>query len=338
MCRTNKNTPCNTGNRPFLLSPAGKDYLWGGNRLNDEYGKQIPLSPLAETWECSTHPAGLSRAASGEYRGKTLRAVLQAHPDYLGAHPASTPELPILIKLIDAKKDLSVQVHPDDAFARIHENGQLGKTELWYVLSAEPGARLVYGFSRPMTPDGVRRAVRDGTLEDCLNTVPVRPDDVFLIEAGTVHAIGGGVLIAEIQESSDLTYRLYDYDRLDKFGRRRELHLEKALQVADLSAAVPPRQPMRVLRYSPGHAEELIGRCRYFQVERHLLNTSEHRQMASLQSGSLSFEVLLCMDGCGVVFFEDEALPFFKGDCLFIPAESVPMRLHGKASFLRVSC
>ena len=226
------------GNLPFLLTPAAKDYLWGGSRLNDDFAKGIELSPLAETWECSTHPDGQSRVAA---TGETLGDLLAAHPEYLGTHPLATTggraELPILIKLIDACRDLSVQVHPDDAFAREHENS-LGKTEMWYVLAAKKDAEIVYGFNRDMEPGELRRALRSGTVGNCLNHIPVHKDDLFYVEAGTVHAIGAGVLLAEIQENSNITYRLYDYDRIDRDGKKRELHVEKALRAARLPLGI----------------------------------------------------------------------------------------------------
>ena len=212
---------------PFLLRPVGKDYLWGGERLKTEYHKQIDLTPLAETWECSTHPDGCSVVDSGAAAGKPLRAVLQEHPEYLGIYANPEGELPILIKLIDAKKDLSVQVHPDDAYAKQYENGQNGKTEMWYVLEAEPDASLVYGFRHTMTPERLRQSLAEGTLEADLQSVPVSKNDAFLIPAGTVHAIGAGILLAEIQQSSNLTYRLYDYNRTDANGNKRPLHIEK---------------------------------------------------------------------------------------------------------------
>ena len=212
---------------PFLLRPAGKDYLWGGNRLNDDFSKNINMQPLAETWECSTHPDGPSIVASGRYEGKTLREVLKMHPEYAGTHPACENGLPVLIKFIDAKRDLSVQVHPDDDYARTHENGSLGKTEMWYVLDAARDASLVYGFLYDMDPSVVRRSIENGTIEKYLQRVKVRKDDVFYIEAGTVHAIGAGALIAEIQENSNVTYRLYDYGRTDKNGKQRPLHIDR---------------------------------------------------------------------------------------------------------------
>lgn len=323
---------------PFVLKPAGKDYLWGGNRLNDDFAKEIDMTPLAETWECSTHPDGPSMVASGPYAGQTLTQVLQEHPDFLGSHQAGSAELPILIKFIDAKKDLSVQVHPDDDYARTHENGAMGKTEMWYVLDAARNAHLVYGFAYDMTPERVRRMIRQGTFENSLQRVKVEKGDVFYIEAGTVHAIGAGALVAEIQESSNLTYRLYDYQRVDKYGNPRELHIEKALEVANLRGSEEPRQPMRQFRYRPGCASELLCRCRYFQVERLLINTERQRRMLELQIGSESFSAILCVEGCGMLFYDKGAVPFFKGDCIFVPAESIPMKLHGKAQLLKVQC
>lgn len=339
MTNTNSSRRAEAGARPFLLRPAGKDYLWGGRRLKDDFGKELDLDPLAETWECSTHPDGPSVVATGPDAGRQLAEVLREHPEYLGTHPRTRGELPILVKLIDARQDLSVQVHPDDAYAKAHENGALGKSEMWYVLDAAKDASLVYGFFRDVDKATLRRAVQDGTVERYLQRVKVQRDDVFYIEAGTVHAIGAGVLVAEIQESSNLTYRLYDYGRLGKDGKPRPLHVEKALAVADLHAAAGPRQPMRVLRYRPGCACELLCRCRYFQVERMLINTERCRAMADFCTDGNSFQVLLCVGGCGAMFGPDGAgINFFRGDCIFVPAGSVPLKLHGRAQLLKIGC
>lgn len=325
-------------NRPFLLKPAAKDYLWGGSRLNDDFGKAIPLSPLAETWECSTHPDGQSTVAE---TGEPLGALLVRRPDYLGTHPlrltGGKAELPILIKLIDAKQNLSVQVHPDDDYALKHENCR-GKTEMWYILAAKRNAELIYGFRQNLSREQLSRILDEKKVESVLNHVPVHQNDVFFVEAGTVHAIGAGVLLAEIQESSNVTYRIYDYDRTDRSGRKRALHVDRALDVTRLTASVSPRQPMRVLKYRNGCAEELLGRCRYFQVERMLLNTEIQRNLVEYQTDSNSFHALLCIAGCGVLFGERVLIPFFKGDCVFVPAESIPLKLHGKAQLLNVSC
>ena len=327
----------NEQRRPFLLSPAGKDYLWGGRRLRDDFAKDLPLSPLAETWECSTHPDGCSKVASGEYAGLSLAEVLKRNTSYLGTHPRTEGELPILIKLIDAKENLSVQVHPDDEYASLHENGQIGKSEMWYVLDAAKGTELVYGLNKNLTADELETSLANGTIEHNLQYVPVNRGNVFFIEAGTIHAIGAGALIAEIQENSNLTYRLYDYDRVDKNGNKRELRIKKAVAVANMQKSDTPRQPMRVLRYRPGGATELLCRCEYFEVHRLLLNTERWRTMADYQADSSSFRVLLCVDGCGSVFYDNgEGFSFFKGDCIFFPANSVQTKLHGRAEFLDV--
>lgn len=323
-------------NRPFLLKPAGKDYLWGGNRLNDDFTKGIALSPLAETWECSTHPDGPSTAASGEFEGQSLSDVLMAHPEFLGTHPKTKGELPILIKFIDAKKDLSVQVHPTDAYAAEHENGQLGKTEMWYVLDAAKDTSLIYGLKTDVEKERLRAAIEKGTVEKYLQKVPAQKNDLFYIEAGTIHAIGAGALIAEIQESSNLTYRIYDYDRVDRNGKKRELHIEKALEAASLAASREPRQPLRVLKYRRGCASELLCRCKYFEVYRMIVNTERCRELVAYEADSTSFRVLLCTEGCGAIQFEDEMLRFFKGDCIFVPADSVKLQIHGQAQFLDV--
>ena len=332
---------------PFLLKPAGKDYLWGGQRLKTEFGKESRLNPLAETWECSTHPDGLSVVESGEFAGMTLKDVLKEHPEYLGTHPLKcctkeqleAGELPVLIKFIDAKKDLSVQVHPDDAYAKVHENGSRGKTEMWYVLDASKDASLVYGFNQDMEKNQLKESIEKGEVEKYLQKVPVHKNDTFFIEAGTVHAIGAGSLIAEIQENSNLTYRMYDYDRVAKNGKKRPLHIEKALDVVKLCSSTAPGQSLRVLNYQRGCASELLCRCRYFQVERLIINTEQCRQLVEYHTDSTSFQVLLCIDVCGVIFKdEDSELPFFKGDCIFVPAGVEGMKMHGKGKMIKVVC
>lgn len=326
-------------NEPFLLKPVGKDYLWGGRRLIDDFNKAIDMEPLAETWECSTHPDGESIVASGKYIDFTLKEVLQLHPEYLGTHPRSNGELPILIKLIDANKDLSVQVHPDDRYAQDHEQGSLGKTEMWYVVDAEKDSDLVYGFKHDMNKELIRQSIYNNTLEKHLQKVRIKKDDVFYVPAGQVHAIGAGAVIAEIQENSNITYRLYDYNRTDKSGKQRELHLEKALEVANLHGSNEPKQPMRVLRFNRGIAKELLCRCKYFLVERIILNTEKCPQMADFKTESNTFQVLLCTDGCGVVLWgKSNILTFNKGDCIFVPANSPSLKIHGQATLLVVGC
>ena len=378
-------------NRPFLLSPAAKDYIWGGTRLREEYNKHIDVTPLAETWECSTHPDGPSRVASGAFAGEKLVDVLRAHPDFIGTHPKTDGEggLPVLIKFIDAARDLSVQVHPSDEYARTHEHGQLGKTEMWYVLEAAPGASLVYGFRQDLTRAMLAASLEDDTVEQYLQKVEIHRGDVFLIESGTVHAIGAGAMIVEIQESSNLTYRMYDYHRLGKDGKPRELHIAKALDVVDLRRKPLPEQLQRVREEHDGYSVELLEQCKYFRTERLRLDTvqsgkepsqseaacsvegtstqdmlvdahektvdnasAEMSQDASsrlttgekvveavrFSTGPESFEVLLCVDGSGTLRGKDVELSFRKGDCIFVPADSIGLEIRGQSELLKVTC
>ncbi len=338
---TNENSNLKTSKpkfSPFLLSPAGKDYLWGGRRLKDLYSKDLPLDPLAETWECSTHPDGLSTVASGEFQGKTLKEVLLKYPELLGNCLTCKDGLPVLIKLIDAKENLSVQVHPDDEYAKLYENGSMGKTEMWYVLDAEEGAQLIYGFRHEIDAQTLKKSVEEGTVEKHLQSYPIQKDDVFFIPAGQVHAIGKGALIAEVQECSNLTYRLYDYNRLDKDGNPRQLHVDKALKVINFQGSETLRQPMRVLKFYRGKATELLCRCQYFQVSRVLLNTERMRESARIRTYSDAYEVLLCTDGCGTLSFGEEVLNFYRGDCIFVPANCKELNAHGRATLLKIEC
>lgn len=326
------------GNRPFLLSPAAKDYIWGGTRLREEYNKNIDVTPLAETWECSTHPDGPSRVASGAFAGEKLVDVLRAHPEFIGTHPKTDGEggLPVLIKFIDAARDLSVQVHPSDEYARTHEHGQLGKTEMWYVLEATPGASLVYGFRQNLTRALLAASLEDDTVEQYLQKVEIHRGDVFLIESGTVHAIGAGAMIVEIQESSNLTYRMYDYHRLGKDGKPRELHIAKALDVVDLRQKPLPEQLQRACEEHDGYSVELLEQCKYFRTERIHLDTM--LKSVAFATGPASFEVLLCVDGSGTLRGEDVEIAFRKGDCIFVPADSIGLEIRGQSELLKVTC
>lgn len=245
------------------LMPAGKDYLWGGTRLRKEYRKKIDLIPLAETWECSVHPDGLSIVENGKYRGQTLKDVIDKHPEFLGT---KNQEMPVLIKFIDAMKDLSVQVHPYDDYARKYE-GDNGKSEMWYVIDAEPGAELIFGFEHPVTKEILKEAVANGTLDKHLHKIKIQKGDVIYVPAGTVHGIGAGALIAEIQESSNVTYRVYDYNRTDKNGNKRELHFDKAVEVMNMDT-VKESGEKRLVHYYPGSSREIICRSQYFETEK----------------------------------------------------------------------
>ena len=236
--------------------------------------------------------------------------------------------LPILIKFIDAAKDLSVQVHPDDDYAWQHEK-QSGKTEIWYVLEAEPGAKLIYGFSHDITREQLVESLQSGKIMNHLQQIPVRKNDVFFIRPGTVHAIGKGVVVAEIQECSNVTYRLYDYDRIDKNGEKRPLHIDKALDVLHLERTPQVRQQMRLMRYQPGAAREILCRCQYFQVDR-VLVTEQYRCKVE----STSFQVFLVLEGK----LQIGELSVEKGDCVFLPADCGEVTVRGKGQMLQVFC
>ena len=309
------------------LIPTGKDYLWGGTRLREEYGKQIDLTPLAETWECSVHPDGPSYVANGIYKGQTLAEVLSAHPEYLGTK-VENGELPVLVKFIDAKKDLSVQVHPDDAYAREHE-GDNGKTEMWYIVDCDPGAELLYGFKHEISKEEFAERIANNTLLEVTNNVPVHKGDVFFIESGTLHAIGKGILIAEIQQNSNTTYRIYDYGRVGKDGKPRELHVEKAKEVTNL---VPPKYPTTA-QGAPtaieGGKETLLRSCEYFNV-----NKLELDGTTKLTAGEGSFNSLLVLDGAFEIAAGSEKAAAKKGDSLFITAGTGEYTVTGKGTII----
>ena len=334
---TNKHTDLNK--EPFKLKPTGIEKLWGGSRLNDDFSKNIDAEKIAETWECSTHPDGQSIVASGVYTGLTLSEVVSKNPDILGEKLKELRDIPVLVKLIDAQQDLSIQVHPNDEQANKLENQRNGKMEFWYVLDAYKDSRLVYGLNHDLTKKQLLDSISDQSIDKYLQTITVKKNNIFFINPGTIHAIGAGILIAEIQQNSNITYRLYDYNRLDKNGRQRDLHIDKALEVADLKQSNIPRQPMRVLKYSKGCASELLCRCQYFQVERLLINTERTRILYETASTEQSLEIYLCINGCGIIYYEpNHVIIFFKGDTVFVPANSVTFKIHGKAEFLKISC
>lgn len=294
---------------PILkLIPACKDYLWGGRRLADEYQKPLIGACLAETWELSTHPDGESVIADGEFAGQTLQSFLTAHPDAAGTRCGGT--LPLLIKLIDAAGDLSIQVHPDDAYARTQGEAN-GKTEMWYILDAAPGAYLYCGFARDLTRDEFAARIEDRTLPEVLCRVEVKTGDVVFIPAGTIHAICHGVLVAEVQQSCNLTYRVYDYGRVGADGKPRTLHIPQALAVTRLSQGVPAPD-------FGGH----LAQCEYFTVD--LLHAGEGGVC-----DERSFVSLLILDGAGEVVCGEERVRAKKGDSLFLPAGSGAFSLHG---------
>ncbi len=316
------------------LRPSGKDYFWGGTRLKEEYGKKFDIDPVAESWECSVHPDGPSYITNGRYEGCTLAELLKKHPEYLGTK-IENGELPVLVKFIDAKEKLSVQVHPDDAYAWENEK-QNGKTEMWYIIDADEGASIIYGFKHHVTPEIIKRSISKGNLDKDLQKIEVHKGDVFFVPAGTVHGIGKGIFLAEIQESSNLTYRVYDYDRVDRTGKSRELHFEKAIQVMDMKATPEIHQKPHLVHYYVGGSKEVLCRCKYFETERIQIATG-----CTFYVLDNSFQILMCMDGYGEIQAIEEgqeSIRFKKGDTLFLPAGIGKCYIFGKAVLLKIRC
>ncbi len=322
-------------NYPFLLSPIGKNYLWGGSKLMSEYNKNIDLDIIAETWECSTNPDGYSSVASGSFKCQTLKNVLKQNPEFLGTNNINEKgEIPILIKLIDARQNLSIQVHPTDEYAFKNENGQNGKNEMWYILEAEDDAKLIKGFKGEVNRNLVKEAVENKEIEQYLNKVKVKSGDAFYIKAGTVHSIGAGIVIAEIQQNSNLTYRLYDYDRTDKNGKKRELHLQKALDVIDYKNENEDFKCGEAVKYSEGYISKKVCECENFKVYKENINSKN----IAFNTNKESFQVFLCINGSGKLDFDGQFIDIKKGDCVFVPADSVKITISGDFEFLRVSC
>lgn len=299
--------------------PAFKDYLWGGTRLRDEFGLKSDLDILAEGWMLSCHKDGNSTVSNGAFKGKTLREVIESYDaDICGTDCADFRDFPVLIKLIDAKQNLSVQVHPSDGYALEHEH-EFGKTEMWYVVDADEGAYLYYGFKEKLSKEDFKRAIETDTLTDILNKVSVKKGDCFFIEAGTVHAIGAGLLIAEIQQNSNTTYRVYDYGRVGADGKPRELHTEKAL---DVTVTAPPTAEVI---HDSDEKELTLAECKYFTVKKHKLSGN-----IELFVDNRSFASLLCVDGTATV----GDIEMKAGECVFIPAGYGSVVVSGDASLL----
>ena len=313
---------------PMKMHPVLKDYLWGGERLVKEYGKHADKLPAAESWEVSCHPDGLSVVANGRYAGQPLRDVLNAHPEWIGLNFAKEQDFPVLIKLIDAKENLSLQVHPHDAYA-IPKEGQPGKNEMWYILDAAPGACVILGCERPIAPAEMRERIAAGTLLEAVCSVPVQAGDCLQIPAGMLHGIGAGILLAEVQQSSNITYRVYDYERLDADGKPRELHIDRALEVIDPS--LKGKKQTTTTERLTSFTQTKLTDWPYFQTV--LLELSGSIELLSIEE---SFTALMILEGEVQLEFKAEKMMFLAGQSVFIPAGKDACTLQGKAKILQV--
>ena len=308
------------------LIPALKQTIWGGQRLKDVYdGKG--MENIAESWVLSCHPAGESRIAEGDFAGKTLQEVLAQNGRAVLGEKCPPGAFPLLIKLIDAADDLSVQVHPGDEYARLHENS-FGKTECWYLLDAAEDAQLIFGMKDELTREQFRKAIEDNTLLSHVRRVKVHAGDVAYIPAGTLHAIGRGILLAEVQQSSDVTYRVYDYGRLQN-GKPRDLHIRQAIDVTNLTPSNASLAPAGQEEDCGGYLTQTLCRCERFCMTK-LLVRSAYEGFA----GTDSFLSLVVLAGEGSYRDGSTAFPLKKGDSVFVPAGEGKFSIEGKLTLL----
>ncbi|MHB1483251.1 MAG: type I phosphomannose isomerase catalytic subunit [Saccharofermentanales bacterium] len=314
---------------PIKMQPAFKDYIWGGDCLIKDFGKQCNYKTAAESWELSAHPNGQSTAVNGPLAGKPLSEIIEKFGKRsLGSDTAGKDRFPILIKFIDSRQNLSVQVHPDDEYA-LRNEGDYGKTEMWYVVQAIEGSGIFCGFKDDITKERFRESIADDSLTDLLNWIPVKKGDTFFITPGTVHAICEGVVIAEIQQNSDVTYRIYDYNRKGPDNKGRVLHIDKALDVSRLSKdefdGKPLRQPVDI----PGAKMTVLAECVYFNVKEYEI--SDEFEMTA---GQESFQGLVFVEGNGVILYGETQIEFKRGDTFFIPADMGKYTIKGRSTAL----
>lgn len=292
---------------PLTFAPVFRDYIWGGRNLKTKLGRQIPPGTIAESWEISGHPSSPTQVDNGPLAGQTLIEVL----DLLGADLVGSRsqvmlergKFPLLIKLLDANKPLSVQVHPNDEYANRHENGELGKTEMWYILHAEPGAHLIYGLKPNVTPQLFRQKLEAGQLEECLHRLPVKAGDAVFIPSGSIHAIMDGIILAEIQQNSDTTYRVYDWNRVGADGKPRPLHVDKAMDVINFDQVEPGPFIPQPIEQKNGFIREYITTCPYFNVERITFKQGDTSFKGNCSGAT--FEIWGVMSGRGQVIWRD---------------------------------
>ncbi len=317
--------------QPLKLRPATKDYVWGGTRLHTEFDLPMEEDRLAEAWVLSCHPDGENVIENGKFQGRTLSDVLANEGKaWRGTHAAKFSFFPVLIKLIDASDNLSVQVHPSDAYALEHEH-QLGKTEAWYILDCAEDAEILYGFQSEISKEAFRAAIETNTLLDKVRRVKVKKGELYFIPSGTLHAICKGILLAEVQQNSNVTYRVYDYGRLVD-GKPRELHVEKALDVTTLVPMENGGRPLGTPQKKDGCTETLLTQCEYFTAY-----SLDIEEKATLNADETSFISLVGLDGNAVVLHEDNALTLYKGESIFLPAGLGQVEILGKAQVLVTS-
>ena len=317
---------------PLRFKPILKERLWGGHKLRDVLQKNFEGTGIGESWELSGVEGDVSWVDNGPYNGKSLNELIQTYPTELLGKPVIDKfgeEFPILVKFIDAQKDLSIQLHPGDELARARHNS-FGKTEMWYVMDADPGAELIIGFKRDMSKEEYQQAMEEKSLPQYLHYEPVAAGDGFFINSGKIHAIGAGILLAEIQQSSDVTYRVYDFDRRDARGNLRELHTELALDAMDFKK----RDDFKISYGKQKNQENQMVTSPYFNTSFLELDTQTRLSL----SHDESFTVLVCVDGSAEVVLNSRKSQIKKGETLLLPAAAAEVMVNTSESrFLKVS-
>jgi mannose-6-phosphate isomerase len=313
---------------PLIFQTIYKDKIWGGHKIKNLLGKDTGSLPnCGETWEISGVAGDVSIVANGALKGKSLQEVVSQYKGQLVGESIYNhfgDEFPLLIKFIDANDDLSIQVHPDDALAKERHNGN-GKTEMWYILQADAGAKLISGFNRKLTKDTYLEAFESGKLTDILCETSVEAEDVYFLPAGRVHTIGKGILLAEIQQTSDITYRIYDFDRVDAQGNKRELHVAQALDAINFNFVGEPKTS-----YKKSENETVaVVDSPHFTTNRLNFTTATTRQYDTIDS----FVILICVSGSVKISVNDTVSHLKMGECLLIPAEFKMVHLEPELEF-----
>ncbi|SEQ21355.1 type I phosphomannose isomerase catalytic subunit [Flavobacterium urocaniciphilum] len=314
---------------PLKFTPIFKERIWGGHKLRDYLNKSFDGNQIGESWELSTVENNISVVEDGEFAGLNLNELIEKFPtEILGSKSIEKYglEFPLLFKFLDAQQDLSIQVHPNDELAKLRHNS-FGKTEMWYVLQADEDSKLVVGFENKIEKEEYLTLIKEKKLVSALNEIPVKKGDTFFLETGTVHAIGAGVLIAEIQQTSDITYRLYDWDRVDANGNERELHTELALDAINFEVSNAQVKYAKIINQST----ELVN-CPFFKTN--ILPVSGEYFWKKQND---TFTVLMCTHGEFSLFFDNEGYEFEKGDTILIPAIIEEFELIGNATILEIT-
>ncbi len=313
---------------PLQFNPILKERIWGGTKLRDYLNKNITSPITGESWEISTVEGDVSTIANGSYKGLNLNDLIAINPEaVLGKKVVAQfgKQFPLLFKYLDAREDLSIQVHPNDQLAQLRHNS-FGKTEMWYVMQAEAEAKLIVGFKQASSQEDYLKHLESKSLLSILDTKPVKKGDVFFLETGTVHAIGAGILIAEIQQTSDITYRLYDFDRKDAHGNTRDLHIDLALDAINYNTV-----EAEIKYENKVNESNTIVSCPYFITNSIPLNGN----LSIAQTGD-SFKVLMCVDGTFQLISSDLEYQYQVGDTILIPAQMGDFIISGKATVLEI--